>query len=490
MSKAIVESQRAPGQVAPKQSNAVSNGQMHSSATSPESPVRRRLLAAAAAQPAVAITAGGLAGLAVHDPAQAQAGGETTHSGAIRAANADGSIPAYTGGLMRPPAGWTPERGYIDPFPDEKPLFTITAANADQYKEFLSAGMMALLRRQSAFRMPVYRTHRTAGLPEKVIADVLAEAGKITANGGSMSGHSRSTIPFPNPRTGEQAMLNHLMCYRGGGYDREYSWFPVRANGDSYRVGYTDRVVYAENIEPSQVEAGLQFAFTSAYTAPGALAGTVYMVHEFKDPIRNPRAAWVYNAGQRRVRRAPDLAYDNVADGTEGMRVTDQYFAFNGALDRYDWKLLGRREMFVAYNTYRVGSKSLRYADVIGKGTVNSDLMRYEKHRVWVVEATLKKDSKHIYGKRVFLLDEDSWAVLAEDCYDTRGEIWRIGIHGFIQVYDQGVPWYSVQAWHDLSNGNVLISHLDNEVKKPIQFGVKAPWSDFQTDALRRRGVR
>jgi len=407
-------------------------------------------------------------GLATSSTAVLAQGAEATATGALAGPNADGSIPAYAGGLTKPPAGWSADKGYVDPFPQDKPLFTITAANAGQYAALLTPGVQALLKRQPAFQMPVYQTRRTAALP-------------ATAKG---------TVPFPQPKTGEQAMQNHLNRYAGGGYDREYAWFPVRANGEYYKVGYADTVVYAENFTPSQKDSGLQFAFMSRYTAPAALAGTVYLVHEFEDPIKNPRAAWVYNAGQRRVRRAPDLAYDNVADGTEGMRVTDQYFAFNGALDRYDWKLLGRKEMLVPYNTYKVGSKSLKYADVIGKGTAKSDLMRYEKHRVWVVEATLKKDSKHIYGKRVFLLDEDSWVVLQEDCYDTRGEIWRVGLHGFIQCYDVGVPWYSIQMWHDLNNGSVLISHLDNEVTKPIQFGVKARWSDFQTDALRRRGTR
>jgi hypothetical protein len=407
-------------------------------------------------------------GLATSSTAVLAQGAEATATGALAGPNADGSIPAYAGGLTKPPAGWSADKGYVDPFPQDKPLYTITAANAGQYAALLTPGVQALLKRQPAFQMPVYQTRRTAALP-------------ATAKG---------TVPFPQPKTGEQAMQNHLNRYAGGGYDREYAWFPVRANGEYYKVGYADTVVYAENFTPSQKDSGLQFAFMSRYTAPAALAGTVYLVHEFEDPIKNPRAAWVYNAGQRRVRRAPDLAYDNVADGTEGMRVTDQYFAFNGALDRYDWKLLGRKEMLVPYNTYKVGSKSLKYADVIGKGTAKSDLMRYEKHRVWVVEATLKKDSKHIYGKRVFLLDEDSWVVLQEDCYDTRGEIWRVGLHGFIQCYDVGVPWYSIQMWHDLNNGSVLISHLDNEVTKPIQFGVKARWSDFQTDALRRRGTR
>ena len=179
-----------------------------------------------------------------------------------------------------------------------------------------------------------------------------------------------------------------------------------------------------------------------------------------------------------------------MADGTEGMRTTDQYFAYNGATDRYDWKLIGRKEMFVPYNTYDLTNKNLKYADILDEGTVNPKYMRYELHRVWVVEATLKSNSKHIYGKRVFYMDEDSWSILGEDCYDTRGNLWRIGVHGLIQIYDKLVPWPNLLVWHDLNNGNYLAAHLDNEVKKPIRFGINDRWTNFQPDALRRRGTR
>ena len=138
----------------------------------------------------------------------------------------------------------------------------------------------------------------------------------------------------------------------------------------------------------------------------------------------------------------------------------------------------------------KVTDKKYKYADVIGDGTVNANLMRYELHRVWVVEATLKSDSKHIYGKRVFYLDEDSWAILGEDSYDVRGNLWRVGIHGLIQAYDKLVPWPNILIWHDLTNGNYLVTHLDNEVKKPITFDINERWSNFQPDALRRRGTR
>jgi uncharacterized protein YpmB len=138
----------------------------------------------------------------------------------------------------------------------------------------------------------------------------------------------------------------------------------------------------------------------------------VFLVHEPLDQVKQARAAWIYNAGQRRVRRAPDLAYDNINDGTEGLRTTDQFDAYNGAPDRYDWKIVGKREVYVPYNSFKLSDKKLKYKDMIGKNTPKADLLRYELHRVWEVEANLRPGSKHVYAKRVFFIDEDTWTVL------------------------------------------------------------------------------
>ncbi|NMG00294.1 DUF1329 domain-containing protein [Aromatoleum toluolicum] len=416
-------------------------------------------------------------------------GRDLTASGAEKAGNKDGSIPAWNGGLTKPPAGWQAEAGYADPFADEKPAVTINAANADQYKDRLPAGLSALLKKYPTFSMPVYPTHRTAALPQAVLDQAKAESTKISMNKSHIEGREGSHIPFPIPKNGEEAMYNHLLRYTGGGFEREYAWFPVRASGDTYKAGVIERVISPKNFEPVQRE-DLAFAFYAWFTTPATLDGQVYLVHEPVDQVKEARSAWIYNSGLRRVRRAPDFAYDNIADGTEGMRTTDQYYGFNGATDRYDWKLVGKKELYVPYNTYRIGDKKLKYADILDRNTVKSDLMRYELHRVWVVEATLKEGQKHVYGRRTFYLDEDSWMVLVEDAYDTRGQLWRVGVHGFRQNYDAVVPWQSVNVWHDLSNGNYMAGNLDNEVKLPIRYGIKARWSDFQPDALRRAGTR
>jgi hypothetical protein len=414
-------------------------------------------------------------------------GRDLTPIGAERAGNADGTIPAWEGGLTQPPAGWNPPQGYVDPFADDKPLFTITAANAAQHADKLSPGMQALLKKYPQhFRMNVYPTRRTAALPKEVTDRVREQAPKVELNGFGLKNLGGSTTPFPIPSSGLEAIWNHLVRHVGGGTTRVGHSFPVRANGDYYKIGFRSSRIYAQNM--ADAEPNRLFYALGYFTEPATLRGTIFLVHEPVDQVAEQRSAWIYNAGQRRVRRAPDLAYDGINDGSEGMIVTDQVDGYNGAPDRFEWKLVGKREMYIPYNTYKVGDKSLKYKDIVGQHTLNADLVRYELHRVWVVEGTLKPGQRHVYGKRTFYLDEDSWSVVSEDAYDNRGGLWRVALLGMVQYYDAVVPWYRFGVVHDLTTGGYIAGGLDNEIKEPIQFGVKGRLMDFQPDALRRLG--
>ena len=431
-----------------------------------------------------------LAGWSAAGSAQAdfaRLGKDLTPVGAERAGNAEGTIPAWDGGLRTPPPGWTPQQGYVDPFPTDKPLFTVTAANAGQYEARLTRGQVALLQKHPQnFRMNVYPTRRTVGYPKAVTDKVAERAGKVSLQGFGLKDLGGSTTPFPIPQSGLEAIWNHLVRYLGGGIVRAGHSFPVRPNGDYFKIGFRSQRLYAQNVEGA--EPNRLFYALGYFTEPATLRGTIFLVHEPADQVAEQRSAWIYNAGARRVRRAPDLAYDGINDGSEGMLTTDQVDGYNGAPDRYDWKLLGKREVYVPYNSYRLSDKSLRYKDVIKPKSIDPEYVRYELHRVWVVEGTLRPGQRHIYGKRTFYLDEDSWSVLAEDVYDTRGQLWRASLHGLVQAYDAQVPFYRFGIYHDLNSGGYLVGGLDSEVKEPIQFDAKARITDFQPDALRRLG--
>jgi hypothetical protein len=416
-----------------------------------------------------------------------QLGTTLTPVGAEKAGNKEGTIPAWDGGLTTPPAGFKAEAGYLDPFASEKPLFTITKANAEQYKDKLTAGELALLNKYANYKMLVYPSHRTAAFPKAVTDRVKEQATKVETQGFGLANIGGSTVPFPCAKSGLEVIWNHNVRYLGGGLERTLASFPVRANGSNFEIKTDEVRIFSQNMDAPEPNRLLYFR--STLLAPATLVGSVTLVHEPLDQVKEARSAWVYNAGQRRVKRAPDLAYDAITDGTEGMRTTDQYDGYNGAPDRYDFKLLGKKEIYIPYNTYKLVDKKLKYDQIIQPGTINADLMRYELHRVWVVDATLKPTEKHVFGRRTFYVDEDSWSVVWEDAYDTRGNLWRVGMHPVIQFYDYGLTWYSANVWHDLSNGGYYVASLMNQ-EPPWKFNVKGKLADFQPDALRRAGTK
>jgi len=413
-------------------------------------------------------------------------GKDLTPNGAEKAGNKEGTIPEWTGGLTKPPAGWKPEQGYTDPFKDEKPILKIDAKNVDQHKDKLSAGLIALIKKYPSFYLNVYPTHRTFAQPAAIYESTKKQAATAKLSGLSISGYVGPGTPFPIPKTGLEVMYNHTTRFFGS-VKTCRDWLPVRASGDYYRVGFCEDNVQGQNLEPRTDNE--VFAFFGYYDAPETLVGTIYLVHDPVDFTKGSRQAWIYNAGQRRVRRAPDLAYDNIDDGTEGMRTTDDYWGFQGAMDRYDFKLVGKKEMYVPYNAYKQQDPTLKY--MVDKGSVKSELQRFELHRVWVVEATLKAGMSHVLPKRTYYIDEDSYTINLADGYDGRGNLWRAYTYPLVQAYDAGLMFQAPFVTHDLSNGNYMVTGLTNERKQPAYaWGAKGKASDFVVDAIRRRGTR
>ncbi|WP_371193116.1 DUF1329 domain-containing protein [Glaciecola sp. SC05] len=425
----------------------------------------------------------------------ARLGADLTPLGGEKAGNADGSIPAWTGGITTVPAGFEPGMFHLDPFPEDKPLFTITAANYKEYADFLSDGQKALFETYpDSYKMPVFETRRTASNPQEVYEATKANAtrAELLAGGNGLTGAAIG-IPFPIPADGLEAIWNHILRYRGVAVQRFGGQAAVTAGGDFNVIGFDETLMikYAEpGITPERLlEENILFKFKQSVTTPARLAGTALLVHETVDQVKEPRQAWTYNTGQRRVRRAPNIAYDAPGTAADGLRTTDDFDMFNGSPNRYNWELIGKQELYVAYNNYKLHSDTVSYSDILHEGHVNPELTRFEKHRVFVVEATLKDEFRHVYQKRTFYIDEDSWQVQVADMYDNRGELYRVGIAYGVNYYDVPAHWSTLDVFHDLNSRRYLAVGLDNE-ETMYDFTVRPGDGDFTPQALRREGKR
>lgn len=425
----------------------------------------------------------------------AQLGNSLTPVGAEKAGNADGTIPAWDGGITKAPAGYKVGDFHPDPFASEKPKFTITAANAQEYKDNLTPGQLALFAAYpDTFKMDIYPTHRSAAYPQHVYDETIANATRTElAEGGNGMKQAAVGFPFPIPKNGLEAIWNHIVRYRGETAARHVGQATPLRDGSYTLVKFRDELdlLYTKKgTKPEDLEASnMLFYFKQWVTAPARLAGTALLVHETLDQIKKPRQAWTYNTGQRRVRRAPNVAYDAPGTAADGLRTTDDFDMYNGAPNRYNWTLVGKKEIYIPYNTYKLHSGDVKYDDIIQPGHINQDLVRYELHRVWVVEANLKSDTRHQYKKRVFYIDEDSWQIAISDIYDTQDQLWRVAMLHAVNYYELPTMWSTLEVFHDLKSGRYLALGLDNE-DEVADFAAKLTKKDFTPAALRRAGKK
>lgn len=425
----------------------------------------------------------------------ARLGQDLTPIGAERAGNADGTIPEWTGGIQAAPAGYKPGDHHPNPFAEDKILFTISKANIDQYRQFLSPGQIALFDLYpDTFKMNVYPTRRSASFPQyfyDATKQIAAEAELV--EGGNGLKNAAIGIPFPVPANGLEAIWNHTVRYRGVAASRNGGQAAPTAAGAYTIIGFDEQIMFKyshPDATPTALEAeNILFRFKQSVTSPARLAGTALLVHETMDQVATPRQAWTYNTGQRRVRRAPNVAYDAPGTASDGLRTTDDFDMFNGSPDRYNWELKGKREMYIAYNDYKLHSNSLKYSDILMAGHINPEHVRYEKHRVWVVEATLKEGTRHVYGKRVFFIDEDSWQIHVADLYDNRGDLYRVAVAHGLNYYEVPTHWSTLEVYHDLNSRRYIALGLDNEAKM-YDFSVTLSDNDFTPASLRREGTR
>jgi hypothetical protein len=415
-----------------------------------------------------------------------------TPLGAERAASKDGSIPAWTGGLTKAPAGYKSGDPRPDPFAGEKPLFSITAKNMEQHAARLSDGSKALLKKYPEYRIDVYPTHRTAAAPQWVYDNTFRNATRARlADGGHGTEGAYGGTPFPLPKDGYEVFQNHRLAWTGTYIQAPVRVWVVTADGkramasggmQSFRKQYYDPEGSLEKFD------GYSQLGKFVVSEPGSKAGEAILAHDNLNAA-NPRGLWQYLVGQRRVRKAPSVAYDTPDSVTSGIGLFDEAFNLFGPIDKHELKLIGKREMYIPYNNNRAAAAKV--ADLVTPNTLNPAQVRWELHRVWEVEATLAAGKRHVVPKRKYYIDEDSWQIILFDGWDAKGELWRTNYTLVLLAPDiPAVVGNMMWGGYDLQTGAYYLNMASNEL--PVQYKPVAPIprSAFSPDELANEGTR
>ncbi|MGQ0530561.1 MAG: DUF1329 domain-containing protein [Panacagrimonas sp.] len=403
--------------------------------------------------------------------------------GAEKEANADGSIPAWAPEPRRGPlAGEYPANPKLDV---QKPLFTINKANMAQYKDKLSKGHQKLLESYESYKMDVYPSHRVVGWPEEIYKATKVNAVNCEMIGVDNPNNCKLDFPFPIPKTGAEPIWNHKLKWRGENATRYNNQMIVQPDGSFQLTKIVEDVTfgYASIKKPIPLikDEGEFLKYLSNTVAPPRLAATYILVHEKAGTGAGGRQARLYSPGLKRIRRAPTVCCDNPYEGTDGHPFYDQVDMFNGVLERYDWKLLGKREMFITYNSNKIAGSRVKYKDLVKPRHLNQDMPRYELHRVWVVEANIRTGTSHTFKKRVFYIDEDLWNIAAVDDYDNRDELYQFQDGHLIYAYNIQAASTIPEVIYHFNSGRYFITAAINEDKP---YDLQATFSsDYFTSA-------
>ena len=433
---------------------------------------------------------------AVSEEEAKKLGDELTLFGAEAAGNADGTIPPWdpAQAQISPPADYKPGSGrYPNPFAADTPLFTISADNLDEHRDKLDQGTIALINRwPETYKLHVYPTRRTAPYPEWVLENTVENATSATLVnelGEGVEG-AYGGIPFPLPKNGLEVVWNNFLAYQPVAQEGYSIGYLVDAGGSVTNVGeyagYFENQYY--NPDNTQLDGTAYNKMLNLARAPARKAGEGSLTHYSIDYTRNDQTNWSYSPGQRRVRLAPEFKYDTPSATYGGGIFYDEVYLIAGRPDKFDWKLVGKKEVYIPYNAYDLTQGSPQEA--LQQQHVNPENVRWELHRVWEVEATLRPGERHAYSKRTFLFDEDSWKVVSAIGYDQAGEVYRVGYQGLWQLYDPKSPYFYQSFWvYDLQKRQYLISPIwgDRGHLRPVD--ARPPYAT-RSSALQGTGVR
>lgn len=431
---------------------------------------------------------------AVSPEEAARLGNDLTRFGAIKAGNAEGSIPEYTGGGVTIPAEYKQGSGkYPNPFADEKPLLVITAANMSEHLERLDEGTQALLQRwPDTFKVHVYPTHRTASYPEWVLENTVNNATSarlVNEQGDGVEG-AYGGIPFPIPQNGLEVLWNHLLSYRPLSYEADAPVYMVDRSGKTLYLSMMQTYYETHYYNPDKTElTGPYHKRISLATEPARVAGEGYLTHYEINYAKGSENTWAYSPGQRRVRLAPEFKYDTPSPSMGGALFFDEIELFTGQPDRFDWKLIGSKEMYIPYNAYDEANASPD--ELFGPQHPNPEKLRWELHRVWEIEATVRDGARHAFKKRKFYIDEDSWKLVLGTNYDHAGEIARVLTAACFPVYDPGYEFTTCPyTGYDFTKGQYIVMPMYGNRSAYVRGTALRPPSETTSSAMQGMGIR
>lgn len=381
-----------------------------------------------------------------------QLGQQLTPMGAIMAADPAG-IPVWQ------------DVAHIDS--NEQPILIITHDNHHQHLAHLTAGQVALFNTYpESFQMQVFPSHRTFQAPQWVYENTKQNASQASLNE-SQTGlvNALAGIPFPIPQSAAEIYFNHITRWRG----QQLISFADDANineAGKHQITSRESLIRYDHYLKEKANPNRLFSVISKITAPATQSGGGGLVLEPLDQMQEPRTAWLWDKGRRRVIRAPNVSYDQPVNSANALRTADDTDMINGSPERFDWQMMPSRLIYIPYNNDRLKDRSLSYDELLHAGHLNPAHTRYELHRVWVISATIKPEWRHLYSRRDFYIDEDSWSVAIADQYDKQGQLFRVSLSYLHQNPDMPGTFPVVNAYHDLNAKKYHVMGLNNESPK------------------------
>jgi len=348
----------------------------------------------------------------------------------------------------------------------ESPSYSVDGSNYMEHADKLTDGQMKAFESYADYRIDVYPASAECVLPDAVRAVSGSNSKMINGNEG-IEWNTIGGKPFPNPTEAQHYIWNHRSApHYNASIHRTLVAYIVKNDG-SFTIGKGDNYIEFPGALDSplrgKVDPNIYALYMVKNMSPARIAGTLTMLHDPYDSAVEQRKAWQYSPATRRVRRAPDVAYDSFVDQTGGLATIDSYNMFTGAQDRFDWNLVGKKTMLIPHANYELSKVGAAEKITSSRNFIDPSLYRYEEREVAIVEATLKEGSRHIFPRQMMYVSTDEHnGIMIRDHYDGQGNLAKHQI-GSRRVDNSGVCQFNGEQTIDFATRSFVIQNTLGE---------------------------